>query len=308
MKTNNDPMAKIAIKKSLLKEYTSTAGDRTFYLDAGTEFQIYLFNPHTYNIGAEISVNGESMGNKLIIHPGQRVWLDRYLNKQVKLKFDVYEVDSGDAAVEKAIANNGIITVKFYKEKEKSNRDKYDWIYKYPTKFDKVFYDDFSNYKYSNPLATYTTCNSNSSVTYKNLNDNVACSSASLTHNTVDNSMCCFDNIATSLGELSLTSCAFCDSMITGDASFSAPSVSANYYTNKKETGRIAEGSASSQKLHDVDMDFEYLPFETETMKLLPISQKPYTVSDVNKKYCPECGHKIVDKYKFCPYCGEKLQ
>ena len=34
------------------------------------------------------------------------------------------------------------------------------------------------------------------------------------------------------------------------------------------------------------------------------MSQKQVNANDLKKKYCPECGRKIKDKFKFCPYCG----
>ena len=55
-------------------------------------------------------------------------------------------------------------------------------------------------------------------------------------------------------------------------------------------------------------MDFENYPFSTETIHILPMSQKPITSSDLQKLYCPNCGRKLNQKYKFCPYCGAKIK
>ena len=73
------------------------------------------------------------------------------------------------------------------------------------------------------------------------------------------------------------------------------------------ETGRVEVGSVSNQKFDEVNIDFEYFPFVTEKIKLLPISQKPYTVNDLHKIYCTECGRKLKTNYKFCPFCGSKI-
>ena len=73
------------------------------------------------------------------------------------------------------------------------------------------------------------------------------------------------------------------------------------------ETGRIEAGSTSNQEFDNVNIDFEYFPFVTEKIKLLPISQKPYTSNDLHKIYCTECGRKLKTNYKFCPYCGSKI-
>ena len=45
-----------------------------------------------------------------------------------------------------------------------------------------------------------------------------------------------------------------------------------------------------------------------EEIKILPMSEKPYTASDLQKIYCCECGRKLNTKYKFCPYCGTKIE
>ena len=112
----NTQMAKVAINKSLLKEYDN----RVVYLQDGDEFQIQLFNPKTTTIAAEISINGFSCGTKLVLRPGERVWLERYLDHSNKFKFTTYEVDD-TPEVAAAIKNNGKIVVKFYDEIVKRN-------------------------------------------------------------------------------------------------------------------------------------------------------------------------------------------
>ena len=112
----NTQMAKVAINKSLLKEYDN----RVVYLKDGDEFQIQLFNPKTTTIAAEISINGVSCGSKLVLRPGERVWLERYLDRSNKFKFTTYEVDDSSEVAD-AIKNNGKIEVKFYNEIIKKN-------------------------------------------------------------------------------------------------------------------------------------------------------------------------------------------
>lgn len=90
-------------------------------MDNGSEFQIQIFNPYTYSIAASISINGIEMSNQLVIKPGQRIWLERYLNEARKFLFETYEVNGKSKQVENAIKNNGVIEVKFYKEKEQNN-------------------------------------------------------------------------------------------------------------------------------------------------------------------------------------------
>ena len=119
-KTNYSNMTAIAVNKSLLKEYQTSYG-RTVYLDKDSEFQIKLFNPTTETIAADIFVNGKSLGEKIIIRPGQLIWLERYLDEAKKFRFDIYEVEANVEEVKQAIRNNGDIKVKFYKEKPSYN-------------------------------------------------------------------------------------------------------------------------------------------------------------------------------------------
>ena len=116
----NNGLVKIAVNKSLLKEFLVNS-QRTVYMDNGSEFQIQILNPYTYSIAASISINGIEMSNQLVIKPGQRIWLERYLNEARKFLFETYEVNGESKQVKNAIKNNGVIEVKFYKEKEQNN-------------------------------------------------------------------------------------------------------------------------------------------------------------------------------------------
>lgn len=106
------PTARIAVKKNVQK---CTNGK--VYLEDGTEFEIELFNPRQSSVLAKISINGTSISNSgLVIKPGQRVFLDRFIDVARKFKFDTYEVSGTDSAVKEAIAKNGTVTVTFYDE------------------------------------------------------------------------------------------------------------------------------------------------------------------------------------------------
>ena len=113
---NTDKLAKVALKKSLLKEFSNSQNDRIVYLNNGDEFQIQFFNPFTYTIAAEIYLNNQVLSNKIVIRPGERIWLERYLDSPRKFKFDVYEVNNSEQ-VREAIANNGDIKINFYAER-----------------------------------------------------------------------------------------------------------------------------------------------------------------------------------------------
>lgn len=120
MKTINktgskEPTVFITVNKQRVKQYD----DKIVYLKNGQEFEIEFFNPTDSKISAEIEINGKSIGNAIIIKPGQRAYLDRFINKPKKFLFETYDIDlSGEdkKAVLSAISNNGNVKIKFYRE------------------------------------------------------------------------------------------------------------------------------------------------------------------------------------------------
>jgi hypothetical protein len=109
------PIALICINKSRLKVHHKET-DPTYYLEKGQEFQIELFNPTTDTVLAKVHLNGNAISQGgLVLKPGQRVFLERYLDLAKKFLFDTYEV-SNTEEVKKAIENNGDFKVEFYRE------------------------------------------------------------------------------------------------------------------------------------------------------------------------------------------------
>lgn len=295
---SNNEMAKIAINKSLLKEYKTNTDPRVVYMNNGDEFQIQLFNPEQETIGAEVSINGKVIPGILVIRPGERIWLERYLTEQSKFKFTTYEVDDPDedSSVARAIANNGIIEIKFYREKQKRNY----WN-------TNITWDSGSS-DVITKLTDYSWDVENK-ITSKGLTgDNVLLNARTRTCDSADNNAnllslnttCC--NAVTNSALPSTPTTHFSTKRINTENEYS----SATHVSNKIETGRIDKGSYSNQKLEHINIEFENWHFKKEVIKILPSSRKPYTSSDIKKIYCTNCGRKINTKYKFCPYCGTK--
>jgi hypothetical protein len=110
------PQAYVAINKSRLKIYNKNSDNPTYYLQKGQEFQLELFNPTTGTILAKILLNGNTISQGgLVLRPGERVFLDRYIDVAKKFLFDTYEV-ANTSEVKKAIEDNGDFKVEFYKE------------------------------------------------------------------------------------------------------------------------------------------------------------------------------------------------
>ena len=292
---NNEKLAKVAVNKSLLKEYSNSSNERIVYMNNGTEFQIQIFNPYTYTIGVSFNFNNNLRGNSnlLVLRPGERVWLDRYLDNESRLLFSTYEVGNSQA-VKDAIKDNGNLCIKFYKEQEKHNWDNH------------IFVNTNINAEPWNNVDVYF---KNQPKSYCDQNDrslNFCADSISCFNGFIDYGL----NGAASVNS-ALTSC---DCNI-GSTTYTSANASTDTYKPTKlsklrsksiETGRIEEGSHSNQKFSYVNKDFECWPFKTEYIKILPSSQKQINANDLTKKYCHECGRKLNQKYKFCPYCGAK--
>jgi hypothetical protein len=111
------PEAWIAVSSNRQKIY----GDKNVYLDNGQEFQIELYNPTNQPYLAKMYLNGNLISpSGLVLKPGQRYFLDRFIDEKKKLVFSTYEVDD-DPEVKQAIANNGMIKVEFYPEQAPLN-------------------------------------------------------------------------------------------------------------------------------------------------------------------------------------------
>jgi hypothetical protein len=106
------PEAFICINKSRKK-----IKENNIYLNDGDEYQIELFNPLTTTILAKIDLDGKSLGSGIVLKPGVRLFLERFLDSNKKFKFSTYEVETNSTDVDTAISNNGKIIVSFYAEK-----------------------------------------------------------------------------------------------------------------------------------------------------------------------------------------------
>ena len=299
---NNEKLAKVAVHKSLLKEYSNSSNERIVYMDNGTEFQIQIFNPYSYTIGVSLSFNNNLKGsNLLVLRPGERVWLDRYLDNESRFLFSTYEVGNSQA-VKEAIKDNGNLCVKFYKEQEKHNWNNTIFV---NTNINAEPWNHVDVY-YKNQPKSYCD-HSDRSLNF--CGDNISCYNASLDLCSAEINGVASVNTVLSASAATATSCTYDNSCTT----YASTNTSADTYKPKSlsktrsksiETGRIEEGSHSNQKFTNVYKDFEYWPFKTEYIKILPTSQKQINSNDLKKLYCHECGRKINQKYKFCPYCG----
>jgi len=105
------PQSFITKGKQRLKQHIDTV-----YLKNGEEFEIELYNPTQNKVLAKIEMNGNSIGNGIILRPGERIFLERYIDEAKKFLFETYVVNGNNQEVQESIANNGDVVIKFFNE------------------------------------------------------------------------------------------------------------------------------------------------------------------------------------------------
>ena len=112
---SGNPQAWIASQQNRQKVYSSN-GNSQVYLKDGQEFQIELFNPTQTKYLVKFKINGNYQSQRgLVLNPGQRYFLDRFIDEDRKLDFSTYEVENSKQA-KQAIEKNGLLEVEFYAE------------------------------------------------------------------------------------------------------------------------------------------------------------------------------------------------
>lgn len=267
------------------------------YLDDGQEFEIELHNPLTECVLCDIKLNGQSISkNGLVLRPGQRFYLDCFIDDKKKFIFSTYEVENTLEASD-SIVKNGLLEVFFYKEDVVQISDwrrRFDRVivekhyyptYPYWTAYPSIYYG--TGYPLSYGSCTTTIGNSgaiglttntvtlNSSrgsaigSTTTSVNDNGSLFSA--TSNT-SNAM-----YTSNSGTVDLT-----NSMGTLLGGMNSTPISASLNANI-ETGRVEKGTASSQKFKEVDMQFQSMYISQTILQILPTSVKPVEVKELVK-------------------------
>ena len=272
------PTAHITVNKGRRK----IKQDKYVYLNKGQEFEIELFNPTSDNLLAKIWINNNAISSSgIVLRPGERVFLERYIDVPKKFLFDTYEVNGDSEAVKKAIEKNGLVKVQFFKE---------------DVEVPNITLGG-SGITWTNPgwrFDTYTT---------------------PIGHNTYTFNTTGMNNVDVN-GTLTTSSNYMNDTLsFTGDilgsevkASFSTNSIKSLKRSKKVETGRVEQGSNSNQTFEYTNKKFKSYAFRTVELQIKPTSTQILdAVNVITGKYCTGCGKKAKPSHKFCSSCGTKL-
>lgn len=252
----------------------SIKGDK-IYLNNGQEFEIEIFNPLTESVLADIRLNGNSISKSgLVIRPGQRVYLDCFVDDKKKFVFQTYEVDGSQESLE-AISNNGLMEVFFYKEQAVT-------LQNWSDRFHKVIIHEYRPHyypAYNYPPAYKPHYYDGSILCYNSLSTGNPLGNLNLTTGT-SNSYLASNNISSVYGGSITNTSNSIGSAISGNASYYSSSVN-----QPIETGRVEKGEKSNQQFSSVDMEFEKNYIHHLVYQLLPSSRKPVETKNIfNKK------------------------
>jgi hypothetical protein len=230
------------------------------FLENDSYFEIELFNPLTVSVLADIKLNGQSISKTgLVVKPGQRVYLDCFIDDRKKFKFSTYEIENSGESLD-ATANNGVLEVFFYKEDVIT-------LDNWQRRFDRIIVEKwypYNPYPWYNPYRPYyvtgapiygTTTNNANGIIGTTTTTNAIYSSNSIN--------CSYTSNSIDLSNLN----------IAGSNNMNS--------INSIETGRVEKGEESKQKFTEVDMDFENHYIASTIIQILPESRKPTEVKNV---------------------------
>ena len=324
---NACPVAYIAKNKQREKQY----GD-IVYLKNGDEFSIELYNPTNNKVSARIELNNVSIGPGIILRPGERIFLERYVTEARKFLFETYKVNGDNKEVQKAIEQNGDLVVKFYKEQVLvqplysgnitiSNNNFGNRMYNSPGIYTFNVNNPFvgtTNSGYNNGTGNINTLNLKSGSSGSNTTLSRGIVGASSFTSSVD--------FAPDAPENKERSCYFsstdipvtdCLGMMGMEQSRGIVDMSSNFNQKKRsmsksipseeiETGRVEKGSSSDQLFKGNYSKFESSYSWISEWKILPESRKEVTIDDL-VEYCTKCGRKRKKNEIYCPKDGTKF-
>ena len=255
------------------------------YLKDKEEFQIELFNPLTDCVLADIKLNGNTISQSgLVIRPGERFYLDCFVDDNKKFVFNTYEVEDNQST-KIAISKNGMLEVFFYKESVVSLKN-------WRNRFDRVIVEKYYpvHYPHYHPY-WYTTPNVYCGTTTGGLSGTTTGGYYTNGLNTTTTNTAYYSN--PNLQPINSTYTAGINISDLGNMT-----TTTNYSTNSIETGRVEKGSKSNQKFEEVDMDFEKFHISSIVLQLLPESVKPVDTKDLKKEKASNPTEDIIGLIK----------
>ena len=278
--TSTAPSAHITKSRGRLKTYNSNV-----YLKDGSTFEIELFNPKTVSVLAKIWINDTLISQSgIVLRPGQRAFIERFIDDPKKFMFNTYEVENTSEA-KAATKANGKVRVDFYDE---DTSPKFNLIQEY----------NGWPKSYPQPGIRY----------YGGVTDDLISRRVTFggTGTPAPGMFFCSTNLSDSMTNIGAV-----PSTYTSSVSMKSESPVMDWMSQEQErsvksveTGRIEKGAKSNQKFDTINMDFNSWIASTVSWQIMPQSAKPVETNDI-REYCTNCGMRQKKQtWKFCPNCG----
>ena len=242
------------------------------FLENNETFEIELFNPLTVSVLADIKLNGQSISKTgLVVKPGQRVYLDCFIDDKKKFVFSTYEIENGLESLN-ATQNNGVLEVFFYKEDVIT-------LDNWQRKFDRIIVEKhypYNPYPWYNPYTVYYG-NTIGTGGYGNTNLTNGVIGAITTNTVYSKYLSLYSQTGKDLSNNAVN----CSYTSDSNVSYGGTTVNNLFSVNNIETGRVEKGEKSKQKFTEVEMDFEKNYISSTIIQILPESRKPAEVKNV---------------------------
>ena len=287
----------ISIDKNLLqiqhwKDQKTKRQENRVYLKNGQEFQIFLKNYRGIPIMVELTINGKTEKEAIILEPKERLFLERYLSNNFKFKFNTYELPISSQKLIKNKIELATIIAKIYIA-ENVYIEKNTAIIRPVLAPQTLDYPDDYIYTYNN---TKFKNNSTSNIF---LIDYCTQEDLELLNNNY------------SISELLQSTSSSNNKEVLNSIEYSDQKLVKEKFQNIKEKiGIIERGGYSDQKFEECPDFRKGKLLDQYTIYIYPISAQIH--EKVSEKingavYCSVCGRKQKYGQKYCPADGTKF-
>lgn len=261
------------------------------YLKNGQQFQIFLKNFRGIPVLVELSINGETQEESVILDPKERLFLERYLSSNNKFKFNTYEMSAGLKKLIESKVELGVIIARSYAlESVYSSNEIID-----TSKVQHVV--DWSTMpSYYGGVAQFST------TELTNLYTAVApiTTGGASRYETKTNNKKGSNFVGYSYAE------------DPSNADMELADQILQEVSAKSEIGAIEKGAYSDQKFEGCPDFRKGRPLDTYTIHVYPVSaqlqeEKERTSKIEGAVYCSVCGRKQKSGQKFCPADGAEF-
>jgi len=247
-------------------------------LNDGDYIQLNLYNYKTNRIGVQLEFNGVLENNMLILNPGEKVLIDRFIDTNKKIKFDTYFINKNDKQSKKSISENGKLKIYFWDESI------YNY-YNYYNGYNYNYYNYYNGYNYTQiPYNNVTYESSKTISTNTNSTNNILTSS----------------NNVYILQKPEIEETGRISKGKKSNQEFSITEFESSTIFHTEKYKLIPFSKKKNQKLN-----------KTQTLKNITVNSFLNKKNTDHRIYCnnPMCGYRIRNRnWKFCPICSNEIE